>query len=58
MWRILAEFVERLHAVRGRSADFTFQNIGRSLILAGRGEMDLVLTVDGQQANTVRVSIK
>ncbi len=26
--------------------------------LAGRGEMDLVLTVDGKAANTVRVNIK
>jgi uncharacterized protein (TIGR03437 family) len=26
--------------------------------LVGRGEVDLVLTVDGQAANTVRVNIK
>jgi uncharacterized protein (TIGR03437 family) len=27
-------------------------------VLAGRGEIDLVLIVDGQQANTVRISVK
>lgn len=33
-------------------------NVELLQFLAGRGEVDLVLTVDGQIANTVRINIK
>jgi len=33
-------------------------NVGLPRSLAGRGEADVVLTVDGQVANTVRINIK
>jgi uncharacterized protein (TIGR03437 family) len=33
-------------------------NIRLARTLIGRGEVDLVLTVDGKTANTVRISIK
>lgn len=33
-------------------------NVGLSHILTGRGEIDVVLTVDGKVANAVKASIK
>jgi len=33
-------------------------NVALPLTLRGAGETDLVLTVDGQRANTVRVNIQ
>lgn len=51
--------VEVLYAgAQGRLEGLDQANLRLPSSLAGRGEVDVVLTADGKQANTVRVSIK